>query len=73
MVEWEGEGDAADDDLADCREHSIIPGKLATLEGVTQEGYVRGARLKCILKEGTYFAVLLAAGLCIVCCVCGYV
>ena len=70
MVEWEGEGDAADSDPADCRDHSIITGKLATLEGVAPDSYVPGAHLKCTLKEGTYFVVLLATGLCLCVWIC---
>ena len=66
FVEWEGHGD--------CKEHSVIPGKVAELVGVAgDQGYVQGAKLRCKLKEGIFFAILLATGLCLCACISIYI
>ena len=50
FVEWDEEGD-----------HSVIEGKAVTLvdAGV---GFVRGAKVECVLREGKYSATVLSAG-----------
>lgn len=54
-MEWEKE------DNDEEREHSVIDGKIADLEHV-QSGYVPGAKVSCRIPEGTFPAIIIAAG-----------
>ena len=48
--------------------------KVAELVGVAgDQGYVQGAKLRCKLKEGIFFAILLATGLCLCACISIYI
>ena len=52
-MEWD-----SDDDH---KEHSVVSGRAVDLvDGAS--GFVQGAKLKCKLKEGTFSATILAAG-----------
>lgn len=48
LVEWEEGG------------HSVVEGKVAELRG--SDGCAAGARVLCHLKEGEYWATVVAAG-----------
>ena len=61
FVEWE-------EKTHDYKEHLIIVGKFA--QPGDGGSCAPGARVKCKLKEGTYYAIVIAAGLCSMCLVC---
>lgn len=54
FVEWKT-------DHEEEKEHSIVDGKLADLVNISA-GYVVGAEVQCHLREGTFSATILTAG-----------